>query len=159
MPLNRPPLTLPHVPTIRQLPSTIAGHTSHLWSLCTAIYCMYMGVSIDTGPSMLKQTTLHSTKQERAAALGLHFISMKWRFITVPAGRKSHLQRLRHYLVAVTLGAGATQALQIYDLTNKLIGSTLQLPQVCLLRHTDSVAGACRQCAILVSIYIFVYML
>ena len=48
----------------------------------------------------------------------------------MPAGRKSHLQRLRHYLVAVTVGAGATQALQIYDLTNKLIGSTLQLPQV-----------------------------
>eukprot|EP00891_Asterochloris_glomerata_P006754 jgi/Astpho2/6754/e_gw1.00102.4.1_t len=44
-------------------------------------------------------------------------------------GRKSHLQRLRHYLVAVTVGAGASQALQIYDLANKLIGSTLQLPQ------------------------------
>ena len=84
---------------------------------------------------------------------------MEWRFITVPAGRKSHLQRLRHYLVAVTLGAGATQALQIYDLTNKLIGSTLQLPQVCRFQHTDSVAGACRLCVVLVYLYVLVYML
>ena len=72
---------------------------------------------------------------------------MRWRFIAVPAGRKSHLQRLRHYLVAVTVGAGATQALQIYDLTNKLIGSTLQLPQVRVHRHTDSV-GAVRRCGV-----------
>ena len=99
-----------------------------------------------TGPSLLVQTALHNTQQQRAAALGLHLITLKWRCLTVPAGRKSHLQRLRHYLVAVTVGAGATQALQIYDLTNKLIGSTLQLPQVGLHCHTDSAAGACRQC-------------
>ena len=105
-----------------------------------------MGVSIDTGPSLHIQTTPQNTKQEGAAASGLHIISIKWRFNTLPAGRKSHLQRLRHYLVAVTVGAGASQALQIYDLANKLIGSTLQLPQVRLRGHTDRAARACRQC-------------
>ena len=146
--LNRPPSPcLAYPPSIRcRAPWLDTSHTNGAHAGSNPLYVDGRQHGHWAISAHADSTAQHQTG--KSCTGGLHFSSMKWSFIPVPAGRKSHLQRLRHYLVAVTVGAGATQALQIYDLTNKVIGSTLQLPQVRLHCHTERAARMRRQCAV-----------